>query len=582
MIKTARYSFLEAQNAALITSALERDATALGWILKSPSMVFERFAALDPTAARKQKPFTYLNWLIVNYLKLCRDGTPWLAEDFSKITQYLTIFEKHKPHLPREERDINKYTFRSLETKARDLEDITVESANELKRQARAEIDRQTTILYDGEEGMIVVPHSRHAAEFWSKGTTWCTGAMEAQNFFHHYNLQSPLAILIPAHGGNRYQAHRAGGFKNEIDKDADPSLVPLAGRLSARFFPRAETDVPLLERPRDIDWSDRESVLAAVKQCGTWLIYAIGDFSKDREIGLEAVRQSGQALELLDESLRNDPEIVLAAVTRAGWALQYASKELRANRDIVLAAVKHNGRALRFADLDLRADREIVLAAVAQDGTAIQCADKNLRKDRDIVLTAVTQSGAAFAYADADLRIDPEFVLEAVTRNGEALEYAAGDLRKNREIVLAAVKQNGMALQYADKSLHGDPEIVVAALLSSLKYEKKISRGMLNAIDPLVLKQAWLNMARSDWQAIGYAADCDVALTREMEMKFFTMACANGSSDGLLNGFHLFPSLREIALQRDLTLDEAKNVMASKCPNIYAANCNHAEPRVA
>jgi hypothetical protein len=47
-----------------------------------------------------------------------------------------------------------------------------------------------------------------------------------------------------------------------------------------------------------------------------------------DREIVLAAVRQDGSALEYAAEALRSDQEIVLAAVRQDGWELQYAAEK--------------------------------------------------------------------------------------------------------------------------------------------------------------------------------------------------------------------------------------------------------------
>ena len=51
------------------------------------------------------------------------------------------------------------------------------------------------------------------------------------------------------------------------------------------------------------------------------------------------------------------DKESVLAAVTQCGLVLRYADDDLRLDKEIVLAAIQQNGRALRYADEDLRAN---------------------------------------------------------------------------------------------------------------------------------------------------------------------------------------------------------------------------------
>ena len=66
--------------------------------------------------------------------------------------------------------------------------------------------------------------------------------------------------------------------------------------------------------------------------------------------------------IEYASEKLRSDKEIVLAAVKNDGCALEYASEELKADAEIVLAAVKNNGIALEYASKKLKADKTIVM----------------------------------------------------------------------------------------------------------------------------------------------------------------------------------------------------------------------------
>jgi hypothetical protein len=56
-----------------------------------------------------------------------------------------------------------------------------------------------------------------------------------------------------------------------------------------------------------------------------------------------------------------SDYESVMAAVQQDGWALEYADATLRANEKIVMAAVQQDGRALEFADDTLKANEEFI-----------------------------------------------------------------------------------------------------------------------------------------------------------------------------------------------------------------------------
>ena len=186
---------------------------------------------------------------------------------------------------------------------------------------------------------------------------------------------------------------------------------------------------------------------------------------SSDKNIVLAAVKQDGLVLYFVSKELKKDREIVLAAVKQDGWALLDASKELQADKEIVSAAVKQNGRALRFASKELRNDREIVLAAVQQNGLALDYASKELRNDPEIVLEAVQKNVEAFQFASEELRNDPEIVLAAVQRNGMALQFVSPELKKDFEIVSAAVQQNRAAFQFASKKLKKAKKFMLTAV---------------------------------------------------------------------------------------------------------------------
>ena len=64
---------------------------------------------------------------------------------------------------------------------------------------------------------------------------------------------------------------------------------------------------------------TDREEMLAAVKNDGLALEYASDTLKADREVVLEAVKQNGYALEYASEELQNDPELKKLAPNNSG-----------------------------------------------------------------------------------------------------------------------------------------------------------------------------------------------------------------------------------------------------------------------
>ena len=224
-----------------------------------------------------------------------------------------------------------------------------------------------------------------------------------------------------------------------------------------------------------DINWSDKDSVLEAVKLNGRALQHANRRLKNDPEIVKEAVKQCGEALQYANRRLKNDPEIVEEAVKKDGMALQYASDELQKNRDIVKAAVKKDGMALKFASEELQNNPEIVKAAVKKDGMALEHASYWLRADRKIVLAAVGKNGDALQYAHPVLKEDRDFILEAAKRNVRALQYAHYDLQNDRDFILAAVQENPFAIIYQQNAIGFETDEDKAIHLKAFKDQAEI-----------------------------------------------------------------------------------------------------------
>ena len=109
--------------------------------------------------------------------------------------------------------------------------------------------------------------------------------------------------------------------------------------------------------------------------------------------------------------AIATNKDIVLAAVRQNGRALAWASLELRADKEVVLAAVAEDGRALEWAGPTLRADPDIVLVARTQQGQVLQDASPALQADRDAGVQAAvnsTASGAVDWHRRLRTRSDP------------------------------------------------------------------------------------------------------------------------------------------------------------------------------
>lgn len=61
----------------------------------------------------------------------------------------------------------------------------------------------------------------------------------------------------------------------------------------------------------KNIDWNDKEVVLAALNQNGRALEYAPNDLQNDKDVVLTAVNQDGTSLKYASDKLQNDFELL-------------------------------------------------------------------------------------------------------------------------------------------------------------------------------------------------------------------------------------------------------------------------------
>ncbi|MEM4396724.1 MAG: hypothetical protein QXR30_03635, partial [Candidatus Woesearchaeota archaeon] len=162
------------------------------------NQLLDKFIESDPTGNKG----TYVLWMINAYLK---KGINYI-EDLDRTRYALELYHKFKHKLPQEQRDINR--IKSLS----DLEDIVEQfkeqkTGKEVKKETKQEILNETEVLYNGPEGMVLIPKTERASCFWGQGTRWCTAATQSKNYFSEYNEKGPLYILITP-DGSKYQIH--------------------------------------------------------------------------------------------------------------------------------------------------------------------------------------------------------------------------------------------------------------------------------------------------------------------------------------------------------------------------------------
>ena len=155
-------------------------------------------------------------WLANQYIaKLFR------LEDAERVSNVIKQFTQAKSRLP--QKDINQYTFRSLEDKMDEI--FSVELGKNKPEQQTFKVPGDTKVLYNGPLGLLVIPETHEASCILGKGTKWCTTSTDSTPF-DEYTEDGPLYIWRDKNG-EKYQFHFASAqFMDSGDNPISHSLL--------------------------------------------------------------------------------------------------------------------------------------------------------------------------------------------------------------------------------------------------------------------------------------------------------------------------------------------------------------------
>ena len=176
----------------------------------------------------------YTDWMI----RLYRSGNLKM-EDLYKATEYLEAFHKFKNRI--EKKDIGQYQslpelYRVVRTFI-DNPDQATSKSDEIRK-----IKEGAEKVYEDDEWLVIVPHTKEAAIEYGKGTQWCTAAKESYNYFDYYNNDGPLYININKKTGRKYQFHfETGQFMDENDSPTTNEYIGLSDDLIAFYAKKYE-----------------------------------------------------------------------------------------------------------------------------------------------------------------------------------------------------------------------------------------------------------------------------------------------------------------------------------------------------
>lgn len=374
------------------------------------------FAKTYPVSAAKERNPDIMGWITDRYLNDTHNGKQILLEDLYKIGDQVQYFSglKASRKLPANDNLVNYASLQVLSVRLAPFEAQRAKKAQErLERhmppEIRARIRAETTILYSGKAGEIVLPHTPFSSQYWGNHTKWCVSGKDyAESHFPTYNKKSPVIMLLPKEGEKMALVDRKFWSADDESHEAPSAEVARLWDEAARHDASLMTELaryrPLGAEVLSPESDPRPALPELTKEEQGWVAKIV-----------EAIRDSNSSFRL-PRAIAQNTSVMLHAVSQNGEALRFAAPELLADKKIALTAVRQNGLALYFVAPKFGADKEVVLEAVMQAGDSIHFAAPELK-----------QEGALSNYVLEHMERYPEFALK-IRDLGDAFTYGMDD----------------------------------------------------------------------------------------------------------------------------------------------------------
>lgn len=487
--------------------------------------VFEDFArSTDPSNIRNSRPYKYLDWICRQYVK---PTTILLAEDFYALHKDLSDFEAWSGILHKDKKANQIHLYKSYE----DLEEVLrpYQQKRAEKQQARlvrhmnddkrAKIMAETTVVYTGPEGQIVIPHTQEASIYWGAQTRWCISANVARNMFDHYNEQHPIFMYLPTLNKDdqeaypKYQSFKFAAVGNKVFDERDscgndihPESLKVLARAAykelsnkgkAYFSQHAgfreiaygEKQVKPHVSKRGPDNPEYDQILDGLNFAAADYKYATygqpfvtdkPELLNNRDFILYALRHRNWLQDL--PQYQDDEDAVIATMQNCITQFEHASPRIKASKAFVMEHIKNNDYMLKHCDESLQADPEVVREAL-KSGNSFQYVFphyglhenslrdhfriatspllkgySNLHNNRGLFIDAIKTDSSNYQYGSARLRDDEELLYMA---GGYAYEYTSKRLKKRKDIAKWAYKYCYSQTEYMPKSLLRDKDFI-------------------------------------------------------------------------------------------------------------------------
>ena len=390
----------------------------------------------------------YSRFLIDSFL-----NDKFLEEDLvggldSTVGQAISLFDKHKGKLPVEQRSVyalDKETGEVLYQSPGNLWNKVKQyqgelSGKELKKEEQEQIYRETEFIYKDEETsfQIVSPLTKESAQWWGKGTRWCTSA-DNNNIFERYARTAPLFILLMPNGDKLqlWKKNNRIQFMDESDNDVDIDYIeqywtilePLCLWLNdIRFIP--------------IRYKTFKFCKLAIQQNSFALQY-VPEKYKTQELCELAVQENGMALSYVPDIFKTQ-ELCELAVKNNSFALEHVPYDFK-TKELCEIAVQKYGDSLQYVPEELKT-KDMCELAVQQNGSSLKYIPYNLIT-KELCKLTVKNYGYNIQYIPEEY-ITKELCELVVSNYGNYLQYVP-DRFKTPELCKMAVQQNSLALQF-------------------------------------------------------------------------------------------------------------------------------------
>jgi hypothetical protein len=316
----------------------------------------KELVALDPTYKGGDQLGKFGKWILNIY-----NRGNLKEEDFYKVKDYLTTFKLNYNKMAN--KDLNAY--KSLPDLYTAIEPYIGQQDVSHKQEIK-NIKQDAEKVFEDDNWLVIIPHTREASCYYGKNTQWCTAATTSNNMFDRYNKFGPLYININKKTNEKFQFHfETRQFMDERDK-----------RIIFKDFIKNNPDL-------------KEFYIKVLLKIPN--IYAsdlVVDFryTKDENINRLAVQKNGKAIRFI----KNPPEeLQRLAIQQDGKFIRFIKNPTEAIQQLAVQnnsnyiqyiknpteaiqrlAVQNDGLALKFID---NPSEELQRLAVQQNPVAIQ-----------------------------------------------------------------------------------------------------------------------------------------------------------------------------------------------------------------